>query len=341
MSFEFLPARRENVPLLIGLAGGTGSGKTLSALKIAQGLAGDRGFAVIDTENGRALEYADSFAFDHRPLHAPFRPERYAEAVAKAAADGAPVIVIDSGSHAYAGEGGLLDWHEEELTRMAGDDYKKREAMTFAAWVKPKQAQKRFVSQLLQVPAHVIVCLRAEEKIEIVKKDGKTIVQPKRSLVGAAGWVPVCEKNFAYEMTLSLLFTADARGIPKPIKLNEAHAPFVPLDRPIGVETGVQLAAWASGGAAPTQRLQADIQPSAPAPAEDSDWPTGEEPNAGLTGSQLVALCREGDVTPAQVNAKMQQLFPGRARLTNAERGQLWEALRGEPTQFRIPEGAA
>ena len=33
MTFEFRPAVRENVPLLIGLAGGTGSGKTFSAMR--------------------------------------------------------------------------------------------------------------------------------------------------------------------------------------------------------------------------------------------------------------------------------------------------------------------
>src|SRR5207245_2892033 len=108
--------------------------------------------------------------------------------------------------------GGLLDWHEEELTRMAGDDYKRREALTFAAWVKPKQEHKRFVNQLLQVRAHLILCFRAEPKIEIVKEHGKTKVVPKQSLVGLDGWIPVAEKNLPYELTLSVLLTADRPG---------------------------------------------------------------------------------------------------------------------------------
>ena len=37
MTFTFRPAKRENAPVLIGLAGGTGSGKTYSALRLARG----------------------------------------------------------------------------------------------------------------------------------------------------------------------------------------------------------------------------------------------------------------------------------------------------------------
>ena len=35
MSFQFKPAIREQVGLLVGLAGGTGSGKTYSAMRLA------------------------------------------------------------------------------------------------------------------------------------------------------------------------------------------------------------------------------------------------------------------------------------------------------------------
>lgn len=251
MSFSFRPAKRENVGLLIGLAGGTGSGKTLSALKLATGLANGQPFALIDTEARRALHYADDYSFEHAALEPPFRPERYAEAIKAADAAGYPVIVVDSASHEHAGEGGLLDWHEEELTRMAGDDWKRRDAMTFSAWIKPKAAHKRFVAQLLQLRAHVILCMRAEEKIEIGKDaNGKTVVRPKRSLTGLDGWIPVCEKNLPYELTISCLLTADAPGIPKPIKLQEQHRAFLPLDQPVSEQAGVLLGEWARGGKA-------------------------------------------------------------------------------------------
>ena len=62
MTFTFRPAVRENVGLLLGLSGPSGSGKTYSAMRLAQGIAGDRRFVVVDTEAGRAKHYADRFS---------------------------------------------------------------------------------------------------------------------------------------------------------------------------------------------------------------------------------------------------------------------------------------
>ena len=243
--FEFKPARRENVSLLIGLAGGTGSGKTYTGMTIAKGLAGGQRFAVIDTEAGRAKHYADDFEFDHGDLAAPFEPGRYAEAITAADAAGYPVILVDSFSHEHAGEGGLLDMHEAEYVRMGG-----RDAVKMAAWIKPKMEHRRMVSKLLQVRAHLILCMRAQESVEVTKNSvsGKTEIVPKRSLVGLGGWVPIAEKTLPYELTVSMLLTADRPGVPRPIKVPDRLREFFPLDCAVTVETGVALAAWASGG---------------------------------------------------------------------------------------------
>ena len=246
-NFTFRRAARENVGLLIGLAGGTGSGKTYSAMRLAHGIAGDKPFAVIDTEAGRAKHYADKFVFDHGDLHPPFRPDAYAEAIKAADDAGYPVIVVDSVSHVWAGDGGVLDWQEEELTRMAGDDWKKREACKMAAWIKPKMGHKQMVQKLLQVRATVILCFRAEEKIEMVREDGRMKIVPKQGPTGLHGWMPVCEKNLPFELTCSFLLTADAPGYPKPIKLQEQHRALFPLDKHISEQSGQLVAQWAAG----------------------------------------------------------------------------------------------
>ena len=252
MSFTFRPAARENVNLLIGLSGGTGSGKTWSAFRLAHGISGDQPFAAIDTEAGRAKHYADAFRFDHCDLTPPFTPDRYAEAILAADKAKYAAIVVDSASHEWAGEGGILDEQETELTRMAGDDFKKREACKMASWVKPKMAHKRMVQRLLQVRAHLILCFRAEPKIEMVKGDGgKWEIREKQSLTGLHGWIPIAEKNLPYELTASFLLMADRPGVPMPIKLQEQHRALFPLDQPITEESGARLAAWAKGGAAP------------------------------------------------------------------------------------------
>ncbi|HAK63594.1 MAG TPA: hypothetical protein DCO82_10190 [Alphaproteobacteria bacterium] len=262
MTIEFKRATREGVGLLIGLAGGTGSGKTYSALRLATGLAGGKPFAVIDTENGRAKHYADAFRFDHANIHAPFRPETYLDAVRVADKAGYPVIVIDSMTHEWAGEGGVLDMHEAELNRMAGDNWQKREACKMAAWIKPKMAHKHMVSSLLQIRAHVIMCFRAEEKVEMKRDEkGKTQIVPKQSLTGLDGWLPVCEKNLPFELTLSLLFVARNPGVPLPIKLPDDLASGLSLNARIDEKYGAFLADWAKGGVPPAPLEKAPAAP--------------------------------------------------------------------------------
>jgi hypothetical protein len=254
MTFEFREARRENVPLLLGVAGGTGSGKTYSALLLARGLANGQPFAIVDTENGRAKHYADLFPeMRHGEIHAPFRPDKYADAII-AGANGYPVVVVDSMSHEWAGDGGCLDWHDD----LMGGDQKKN----LSAWIQPKRAHKAMVTRLLQVGAHVILCFRAEPKVEQVKdKDGRWQIVPKPSITGLDGWIPVSEKMLPYELTASFLLMADAPGVPRPIKLQEQHRSMVPLDRPLDESVGRALGEWAAGGAAGA------AVPAAPSPS--------------------------------------------------------------------------
>jgi len=260
MAFTFRPAKRENVALLIGLAGGTGSGKTYTAMRLAAGMAQGKRFAVIDSEAGRATHYADQFDFDHGDLTPPFTPEAYLEAILAADKAGYPVIVIDSFSHEHESEGGLLEMHEAELQRMAGDDYRKREACTQAAWISVKRRHKHMVQRILQLRTPMIFCMRAEEKVEMVRdpETKKMKMVPKKSLVGLDGWLPIAERRFPFELTASFLVTADAPGYPKPIKLQQQHKPLFPLDQPITEESGRRIAEWASGSSTQGKTLTHD-----------------------------------------------------------------------------------
>lgn len=356
-AFAFRPAVRENVGLLIGLAGSSGAGKTFTAMRLASGIAQGKRFAVIDTEAGRAKHYADRFAFDHGDLRPPFRPGAYADAIAAADAAGYPVIVVDSVSHVWAGDGGVLDWHEEELDRMAGDDWKKREAVKMAAWIKPKMAHKAMVAKLLQVRAHLILCFRAEEKVEMVRNDkGKMEIVPKTSLAGLDGWMPICEKSLPYELTASFLLTANAPGVPRPIKLQEQHRALFPLERPIDEDSGRAIAAWASGApgprpltpeqvlvgmrevakrgteamrkawkdAGPTmQRALASYLPELRQTAEQAD--AGEAPQDGAPSYAEIAAKINAATTEDQVDDAVALIHDG---LTSDERDELLDMAR-------------
>lgn len=285
-NFSFRPAVRENVGLWINLIAGTGGGKTYTGMRLASGIAGDKPFAVIDTENRRALHYADAFKFDHAELRPPFRPDAYAEAVVAADKAGYPVILIDSGSHVWAGDGGVLDWHEDEIDAIverakarkdSRSEWQIREAGGQAAWIKPKMAHKQMVQKLLQVKAHIILCLRAEEKVEMVKDEkGKTVFRPKQSLTGKDGWLPVCDKNLPFEATCSFLLLASNPGVPHPIKLQEQHRALFPLDKPITEESGKLIAQWASGKPSVPQPRQPDAPLSGAAVTDALPGSAGE-----------------------------------------------------------------
>jgi len=248
--FTIRPAVRDRLFTIGGFIGGTGSGKTFTALRVATGLAQRKRFLLIDTEARRSLHYADQFEFDHLDLTPPFTPERYLEAILLAESKGYPVAVVDSTSHEHAGEGGILDWHEEELQRLAGDDYRKREKMTFAAWIKPKMSHKRMVARLLQLRMHLILCFRAEEKVKAKKKNGKTEWE-------AVGWQPICATGLEYELTYSFLLRHEHPGIYKDreegseyghaIKLPGVLRPFFPAGELIAEASGQKVAAWAAG----------------------------------------------------------------------------------------------
>ncbi len=246
MTFTFRPAVREGVGLIIIVSGPSGGGKSWSSMALASGLSGGKRFAVIDTENGRAKFYADQFQFDHGDLFAPFSPAHYMEAIIAADEAGYPCIMVDSFSHEHAGDGGILDMADAALKRMGGGANSK-----MASFIEPKGQHKKLIYRMLQCKAHLVLTLRAEPKIEMVREEGKMVVREKRSLTSINGWIPICEKNLPFEATASFLLMPDAPGVPVPIKLPEPLKPMFPVGKAITQEAGRMLAEWARGGVAP------------------------------------------------------------------------------------------
>lgn len=246
MGFSFTPAVRRNTHILLALAGASGSGKTYSALELATGLAGDGKIAVIDTEAGRALHYADKFKFDHCDMGPPFTPQRYREAIEDAEKAGYAVVVVDSMSHEHAGEGGLLEMAEAELL--------KPNMRSPANWAAPKAAHKRMMNRFLQCRSHLIFCLRAEEKIRIEKLfDERT--QREKTVVVQAGWQPICEKTFMFEMVVSFVMSPEHPGIPieGSGKIQDQHRFAFPAGKLVTGSAGKALAEWAAGGVPPAE----------------------------------------------------------------------------------------
>jgi hypothetical protein len=250
--FEIAPAVRKTVGLLIGLVGPSSSGKTYSALRIATGIqrivGGDIDF--IDTENGRALYYADKFKFNHMRFAAPFSPDDYLEAIRFCARRGAKTIVIDSMSHEHEGPGGVLEWHERETERLAALWKVSKEKAQMAAWNPPKQARRRLINEMLQLNVNLLMTYRAKEKIKV--RPGKDPEQ--------LGWQPICGDEFMYEMVLQALLLPGSEGKPTwtpempaeramvklPLQFRELFAK--PESSQLTEQVGEDLARWAAGG---------------------------------------------------------------------------------------------
>ena len=243
-----------SLPLLIGLIGPSGGGKTLSALRLAKGIQSVRGGLIvgIDTEARRMLHYKSQYQFKYLQFGAPFTSLRYCDALLAAAKEAnGGVVIVDSMSHEHEGAGGYLEYHESELDRMAGNDWKKREKCTFTAWIKPSADRTRLINTILQTDCAFIFCFRAKEKLKIMRGSEPIPL----------GWQAIAGDAFAYEMTVRCLLPPGANGIPDwsedafknhVAKRGNQHIALVPDGAQLNEDIGAKLALWAKGEDAPS-----------------------------------------------------------------------------------------
>lgn len=281
-TFTTEPGHRQPTPLFIGLIGPSSSGKTRSALRLAVGIQSVVGgeIAFINTEGRRGTMDLDKFkkadgspAITLMSFDAPYASLDYLDAILQARASGAKTIVIDSLSHEHEQVGGMLDYQEQELTRMAGDDWRKRESMQMLAWSKPKAARRQLLTRgIMQADVNIIACFRAKETSKPVKVEGKTKVV-------ALGFTPIAGDEFVYEMALSALLPPGSKGVPEwhpelpgeklAVKRPDHLEKLVPDGEQLSEEIGARLATWARGDgpkaavAKPTAHPSVAAQPDA------------------------------------------------------------------------------
>lgn len=230
MTFEINVAKRQGARLLIQLSGVSGSGKTYTALQLAFGLAGNDGDKIIgiDTENRRMSLYADCLPdrarFRTLDFYAPFSPRRYIEAIQAACDAGAEVIVIDSVTHEWESEGGC-EWIANSGNSRIPD------------WKTAKAEHKRFMTYMLQCPAHIIACTRAREKTDF--KDPRNPV--------SLGIQPIQEKNFSFEATVSLMMLSQGKKQDVLKCPAELHAILGRGEGYLTSEDGAALRNWVDG----------------------------------------------------------------------------------------------
>lgn len=335
MAVTFTPAVRRNTHILMALAGASGSGKTYSALELATGLAGPDGkIAVIDTEAGRALHYADQFKFDHCDMGPPFTPTRYREIIEAAEEAGYAVIVVDSFSHEHSGTGGLLEMAEAELL--------KPNMKSPANWAVPKSQHKRMMNRLLQCRAHIILALRAEEKIRIEKimdeRSGR-----ERTVVVPAGWIAITEKTTMFEMVVSFVMSPERPGVPieGSGKIQDQHRFAFPAGKLVSRQAGEALAKWAAGGSAPRETAShTQAETAATTPAVNSSIAAAGEAAAKGGSASFTAWWNSAQTKPHRDGLR-DRLAGWRDIVQAADRAAEQPSDEQDETPFADPERAA
>ena len=245
MGFNFTKAKRERAKLRICMMGASGGGKTLSSLYLAYGMTNDWSkIAVIDSERGRALMYANrsdlgTGEFLHCDLEPPYTVDRYVEAMREAekivGEDG--VIIIDSGSHAWKGEGGVLDAKEQIAQQRGKTD--------FSAWNDAGKIQNRFIDTIMDLNCDTIVTLRSKAAYvqEADPETGKTKVRK-------VGLEPEQRSDFEYEMTI--VFDIDKDTHNSSIIKDNTFLDAQGFYGRITPDIGKKLRAWSKEGVEPT-----------------------------------------------------------------------------------------
>lgn len=281
-AFRIQRAQRHQSRLRLALCGPSGSGKTMGALRVAKGLAQaliDSGqingplegkVGVIDTERGSAALYSDVVPFDVLELTPPYSPERYREAIDALEKHGCQVIIIDQISHAWAGEGGLLEYV---------DTLKAQSRNAMSPWMKATPEQQRFVERLLASPAHLIVTMRAKSEwvMQEVIEDGRKKTKPQK-----IGMQPVQRDGIEYEFTTMLDIDLDGHTA---TASKDRSRLFMDRQTKLDENVGSQLARWLISGAP----MAPDATPPAPPPAQADTGPA----TVGDTGKTREQLEKE------------------------------------------------
>lgn len=262
MALELKKAQRTKAKLKLGISAPSGGGKTLGALLIAYGLMKEKypdlpeadiwgKIAIIDTENGSGELYVGKEIanvnigqYNAVTLEPPFEADKYTDAIKMCKKADMEVIIIDSTTHLWSGEGGLLQ-KQGEIAKRTGNSY--------TAWRDITPQHNRFVDTMLQTDAHIIATMRS--KVDYVQEknaEGKTTIRK-------VGLAPIQKDGMEYEFTLFL-------------NINTEHEAFASKDRTsiydqrtfkITPEIGETLMNWLeSGTSAAKQVVATSVKPA-------------------------------------------------------------------------------
>lgn len=229
----FQKAQRFLTNPTIALTGPTGSGKTFSALKLATGISKimNGRIAVIDTENGSASLYSELFDFDTLNITPPFTTDKYIQAIKLAEMKGYCAVICDSITHAWAGEGGLLE-QKAQLDARPGSNH-------WTNWGPIKIKDQKFRNAYLHssIP-FFIATMRSKMEYAQTENNGKKKVEKQ-------GMAPVQSEGVEYEFSLVLDVAMNHEA---EVSKDRTHLFDKQKIFQITEQTGEMLVYWREGG---------------------------------------------------------------------------------------------
>ena len=170
----FTKAKKENIKVKMGIFGDSGSGKTYTALNIGTNL--ELPIALIDTENGSAKLYSDTFNFDICTLEDHSIP-KLIETINYAQQNGYKTLIIDSLSASWY-------WELAEVDKAK---------TAFLGWANVRSLERDLINLIQKVDLNLIATMRLKTDYSLEKNQyGKTA--PKKIKDS-----PVQTSNIEYE----------------------------------------------------------------------------------------------------------------------------------------------
>jgi hypothetical protein len=158
-------ASRKKVKIKMNIASPSGFGKTYSSLQLGIGITGNwEKIAVIDTENDSASLYSHLGPFKTLRLDAPYTPDRYIEAIETCEKAGMELIIIDSITHVWKGQGGILEYQNSLGGR-------------YQDWAKATPLYQKWLNKILQSNCHIITTNRKKQAYNMITEGNRTKVE--------------------------------------------------------------------------------------------------------------------------------------------------------------------
>ncbi len=274
MAVQIRKASKTQSRLRLALDGPAGSGKTYTGLRFAFALASSYDkVLVVDTEHETAAKYIgedpDGLGpwpeFDTVSL-SEFNPQNYIDAIEAGEAGGYEVILLDSISHAWEGEGGVLDLHDKATKRSGSGN-------SFTAWKDVTPIHRHLVEAMLQSSCHIIATMRSKvEYIQTQDDKGRTVIKK-------VGMAPIQRQGIDYEFDIVADMDVEHNMVISKTRCSRISDAVV--NKP-GAKWFATVKAWLSEGTPPPTIIKRQAPPAASASGNGTSWTKVAEERAAF-----------------------------------------------------------